>query len=49
MEPPLHRGFGTELIERQVRHDLRGTVGFEFAPEGLRAELAFPFEGAVEG
>jgi two-component system CheB/CheR fusion protein len=47
--PPRRRGFGTELIDRQVRHDLRGTVGIEFAPEGLRAALAFPLDLPLGG
>jgi two-component system CheB/CheR fusion protein len=39
---PGRRGFGTELIERQVRYDLDGEVVLELAPEGLAATLRLP-------
>jgi two-component sensor histidine kinase len=40
---PRRRGFGTELIEREVSGTLGGDVTFEYAPDGLRARLAVPF------
>ncbi|MFC7476702.1 hypothetical protein ACFQS7_20205 [Dankookia sp. GCM10030260] len=46
---PLRRGFGSGLIGRQVRHDLRGTVSSDFAPAGLRAEVAVPLDAAPGG
>jgi two-component system, chemotaxis family, CheB/CheR fusion protein len=46
---PKRRGFGSELIERQVRHDLHGTVSLDFAPAGLRAEIAFPLDRPLDG
>jgi two-component sensor histidine kinase len=46
---PKRRGFGSELIERQVRHDLHGTVSIDFAPAGLRAEIAFPLDRPLDG
>lgn len=39
---PARRGFGSELIERQVRYGLGGAVALEFAATGLRAELVLP-------
>ncbi|WP_149539327.1 chemotaxis protein CheB [Siccirubricoccus phaeus] len=36
------RGFGSELIERQLRHDLGGAIEVEFAEAGLRATLTLP-------
>jgi two-component sensor histidine kinase len=39
---PERRGFGSELIERQLRHDLGGTIAVEFAAAGLRATLSLP-------
>ncbi len=36
------RGFGSELIERQLRHDLHGTIETDFAETGLRATLTLP-------
>lgn len=40
--PPSHRGFGSELVQRQLRHELSGKVAMEFAPEGLKVRLAIP-------
>lgn len=39
---PTRRGFGTRLIEQQVRHSLGGTLHMTFAPEGLHVRLEFP-------
>jgi two-component system CheB/CheR fusion protein len=39
---PERRGFGSELIERQLRYDLNGTIATEFAEAGLRATLSLP-------
>lgn len=36
------RGFGSELIERQLSHDLHGTIEADFAETGLRATLTLP-------
>jgi two-component system, chemotaxis family, CheB/CheR fusion protein len=37
---PARRGLGSELIEREVAHELDGEVAIEFAPDGLRARLS---------
>jgi two-component system CheB/CheR fusion protein len=39
---PTRQGFGSELIEREVRHDLAGTVEMTFHEEGLVAVLVLP-------
>ncbi len=39
---PTRQGFGSELIEREVRHDLGGAVGMTFGAEGLVATLVLP-------
>ena len=44
VQPPARRGFGSELIQRQLRHDLRGSVELDYAPEGLRATISVPLE-----
>jgi two-component system, chemotaxis family, CheB/CheR fusion protein len=44
--PPIRKGFGSELIERQVRYDLGGTIDTAFPPEGLQVTLAFPITTA---
>ncbi len=42
--PPERKGFGTRLIERASTYELRGRANLSFEPEGLRAEIDFPFE-----
>jgi two-component sensor histidine kinase len=37
---PASRGFGSQLIERNLNQTLGGTARLDFAPEGLRAEIA---------
>lgn len=36
------RGFGTELIEKIVAHELRHPVTLEFRPDGVRCEIHIP-------
>lgn len=46
--PPVavseHKGFGSRLVERNVRHDLAGQCRFDYAPDGLIFSLTFPLE-----
>lgn len=42
VQPPTRRGFGARLIERNIRHDLRGTLVLEYAIAGLHAQMSFP-------
>ena len=44
MDPPLHRGFGSRLIERNVRHDLAGECRLDYSGDGLIFSLTFPLE-----
>lgn len=39
---PVHRGFGSRMIERALASDLRGTVLLDFRPEGLVCEIDAP-------
>ena len=39
---PEGKGFGTELVEREIRGELRGQVAFDFAPTGLQATISVP-------
>jgi two-component sensor histidine kinase len=41
---PTRRGFGSRLIERNVRHDLAGEVKLEYAPSGFTAEFMVPLD-----
>ena len=42
--PPTRRGFGSNLIEKTVSHDLGGAIDLNFAPEGLGANIVIPSE-----
>ena len=50
--PPVaaqrRRGFGTELIEKVVAHELRQPVVLDFAPEGVRCVLTVPVRRPVD-
>ena len=41
---PTRRGFGSRLIERNVRHDLAGEVKLEYATSGFTAEFMVPLD-----
>jgi two-component system CheB/CheR fusion protein len=45
---PKRRGFGSELIERQLRHDLGGTIDIDYAEAGVRMTLTLPL-GIIAG
>jgi two-component sensor histidine kinase len=40
--PKRGRGFGTDLIERIVAHELKNPVELDFASEGVRCVLTVP-------
>jgi two-component system CheB/CheR fusion protein len=42
VERPTRQGFGTQLIERIVSHELRADVRRDFEPEGVRCTIEFP-------
>ena len=42
VSPQRGRGFGTDLIERIVAHELKNPVELEFAEEGVRCVLTVP-------
>ena len=41
---PQRRGFGSRLIERNIRHDLAGEIDLVYAADGLIAELTVPLD-----
>lgn len=41
---PTRKGFGSRLIERNVRHDLAGEVKVDYASDGMTAEFEIPLE-----
>ena len=42
VSPPASRGFGSQLLERGLMHDLGGTVKLHFHPEGLECRICLP-------
>lgn len=44
VQPPRHRGFGTNLVERGVKVELGGAARLDFNPKGLQCEIRIPFE-----
>jgi len=44
VRPPQRRGFGTELIERQIKSALDGEVRFDYRPGGLAVRISIPYE-----
>jgi PAS domain S-box-containing protein len=40
--PPTRRGFGTRIIDRMIRDQLKGEVRFDWRKEGLVCEIAIP-------
>ncbi|MFN4295732.1 MAG: sensor histidine kinase [Brevundimonas sp.] len=41
---PSRRGFGSRLIERNVRHDLAGDAKLVYASDGFNAEISIPLD-----
>lgn len=41
---PGRRGFGSRLIERNVRHDLAGEAKLVYASDGFNAEISLPLD-----
>jgi two-component system CheB/CheR fusion protein len=44
VSPPGRRGFGTELIERQIKGTFAGDVMFDYASPGLAVRISIPFQ-----
>ncbi len=44
VSPPTRKGFGSRLIERNVRHDLAGEAKLSYASDGFIAELSVPID-----
>jgi two-component sensor histidine kinase len=44
VEAPTRKGFGSRLIERNVRHDLAGEAKLSYATDGFIAELSVPLD-----
>lgn len=44
---PAHHGFGTELVQRQLRYELNGKAAMDFSEDGLEITVEIPATGAV--
>jgi two-component sensor histidine kinase len=44
VRPSARRGFGTELIQRQIKSTLDGEVRFDYRPEGIVVQITIPHE-----
>ncbi len=44
VQEPTRRGFGSRMVERNVRHDLAGEVELRYGPEGFRAIISAPLD-----
>ena len=42
--PPDRKGFGTRLIERNVRHDLAGRLSMRYEAAGFSADIVIPLD-----
>lgn len=42
---PVTTGYGTELIRSATAYTLGGELRQDYAPEGLKTEIAIPFSG----
>lgn len=45
VQPPTRKGFGSEMIERGIRFELRGQAIMNFLPAGLEVEISMPLDG----
>ena len=45
---PTRRGFGSELIERQLRYELNGRAAMTFHKTGLHVTLTVPLSDAIQ-
>lgn len=45
--PPTHKGFGSQIIERGLAHELQAKVSLEYLPEGLVCTIDLPVSRKV--
>lgn len=44
---PPHRGFGTEVLERSLRYELKADADLTFLPGGLRCTISLPLPSQI--
>ncbi len=42
VKPPTRRGFGTRVMDRMIRDQLKGEIRFDWRAEGLVCEITLP-------
>lgn len=45
VKPPSRKGFGSEMIGRGIKYELRGQAKMDFLPAGLEVEISIPLDG----
>ncbi|MBC7951539.1 MAG: PAS domain-containing protein [Rhodospirillaceae bacterium] len=45
VQPPTRKGFGSEMIVRGIKYELRGQAIMDFLPAGLEVEISMPLDG----
>lgn len=45
--PPAHKGFGSQVIERGLAHELAGNVHLDYRADGLVCTISIPMPGAA--
>jgi two-component system CheB/CheR fusion protein len=48
VKAPGRGGFGTELVDREIKGALKGSIVRDFAATGFKAQITIPLEGMVE-
>ena len=48
VKSPLHRGFGSRLLDRAVAHELGGETRLDFSSAGVECRLRFPLSPKVK-
>jgi len=48
VQEPAKRGFGRDLIEKIVAHELKSEVDLQFKPEGVECRLKVPVRSSRE-
>jgi len=46
VKPPTRKGFGSELILRGIKYELRGTSTIDYRPAGVEVQISIPLDGA---
>jgi two-component sensor histidine kinase len=48
VKAPQRTGFGTELIDREIKGTLQGSIARDFAASGLKIKITMPVDGRAQ-